>query len=104
MTQALDDCGVRYQDIQQAAVGYLFGGSCSAQRALYDVGMTGIPIYNVNNACASGSTALYMVKQFIESGSTDLALAVGFEKMAKGSLENMGGPVFDLTFFLIGID
>jgi sterol carrier protein 2 len=51
--------------------------------------MNGIPIYNVNNACASGSTGLYMAKQFIESGSTDCALAVGFEKMQKGSLDNM---------------
>uniref|UniRef100_A0A914XJ86 Uncharacterized protein n=1 Tax=Plectus sambesii TaxID=2011161 RepID=A0A914XJ86_9BILA len=95
VNKALSDAKVKYSDIQQATVGYLFGGSCCAQRALYEVGMTGIPIYNVNNACASGSSGLFMCKQFIEGGGTDLALAVGFEKMAQGSLENMGGRMDD---------
>jgi len=90
VTDALKDAKLSYNDVQQAIVSYLWGSSCSGQRALYPVGMTGIPIYNVNNACASGSTALYMAKQFIESGGTDCALAVGFEKMQKGSLDTQG--------------
>jgi sterol carrier protein 2 len=88
VSDALKDAKLSYNDIQQAVVSYLWGETCSGQRALYPIGMTGIPIYNVNNACASGSTALYMAKQFIESGSTDCALAVGFEKMQKGSLDS----------------
>lgn len=95
VTTALDDCKLKYEDIQQATVGYLFGGTCNGQRALYEVGLTGIPIYNVNNACASGSSGLYLCKQILESGNSDCVLACGFEKMAAGSLENMGAPIDD---------
>uniref|UniRef100_A0A7E4W7G9 Sterol carrier protein 2 n=1 Tax=Panagrellus redivivus TaxID=6233 RepID=A0A7E4W7G9_PANRE len=91
VTTALDDCGLKYTDIQQATVGYLYGGTCCGQRALYEVGMTGIPIYNVNNACASGSSGVFLCKQIIESGNADVVLACGFEKMAPGSLEAMNG-------------
>lgn len=64
------------------------GDSTSGQRALYEVGMSGIPIYNVNNNCSTGSTALFMAKQFVESGLNDCVLALGFEKMEKGSLSS----------------
>uniref|UniRef100_A0A1I8ESB5 Sterol carrier protein 2 n=1 Tax=Wuchereria bancrofti TaxID=6293 RepID=A0A1I8ESB5_WUCBA len=78
-----------YSDVEQAAVGYLYGGTCCGQRALYEIGLTGIPIYNLNNACASGSTAVYLSKLCIEGGHANVALAVGFEKMKSGSLESM---------------
>lgn len=58
--RALRDAGISYKDVEQAACGYVFGDSTSGQRVLYEVGMTGIPVYNVNNNCATGSTALYM--------------------------------------------
>jgi sterol carrier protein 2 len=48
--------------------------------------MSGIPVYNVNNNCATGSTALYMARSFISGGLADCVLALGFEKMEKGSL------------------
>jgi sterol carrier protein 2 len=48
--------------------------------------MTGIPIFNVNNNCSTGASALYLAKQIIESGNAECALAVGFEKMESGSL------------------
>ena len=64
------------------------GDSTCGQRALYEVGMTGIPIYNVNNNCSTGSTALLMAKQFIEAGTGDCVLALGFEKMERGSLSS----------------
>ena len=83
---ALKDCGLNYQSIQQAFVGYVFGDSTSGQRALYHVGMTGIPIINVNNNCSTGSTALYLARQAIESGSADCVLALGFEQMRPGAL------------------
>ena len=74
---ALRDSGVDYKNIQSAFVGYVFGDSTSGQRALYHVGMTGIPIINVNNNCSTGSTALYLARQAIESGSSDCVLGSG---------------------------
>ncbi|PQP54433.1 beta-ketoacyl synthase N-terminal-like domain-containing protein, partial [Mycolicibacterium austroafricanum] len=67
-------------------VGYCTGDSTSGQRALYELGMTGIPIANVNNNCSTGSTALYLAEQAIRGGLADCTLALGFEKMQPGSL------------------
>ncbi len=86
---ALADAGIRYADVQQAYVGYVYGDSTSGQRALYEVGLTGIPIVNVNNNCSTGSTALWLARQAIESGA-DCVLALGFEQMKPGAL----GAVF----------
>ena len=85
-TKALEDAGISYEQVEQACVGYCFGDSTCGERAAYGLGLTGIPIYNVNNNCATGSTALFMAKQFVEGGLSDCALALGFEKMEKGSL------------------
>ena len=59
-TNALQDAGIDYTQVQQGFVGYVVGDSTSGQRALYELGMTGIPIVNVNNNCSTGSTALYL--------------------------------------------
>lgn len=80
------DAKISYNEVQQATVGYVYGDSTSGQRALYEVGMTGIPVFNVNNNCSTGSSALYLGKQIIESGNADCVLAFGFEKMERGSL------------------
>lgn len=64
------------------------GDSTCGQRALYEVGMTGIPIYNVNNNCSTGSTALFMARNLVRGGQADCVLALGFEKMERGSLSN----------------
>jgi sterol carrier protein 2 len=93
-TKALQDAGIPYSEIQQACVGYVYGESTCGQRAVYGLGLTGIPVYNVNNNCSTGSTALFMAKQLIEGGITDCVLALGFEKMAKGSL---GATFMDRT-------
>ena len=85
-TKALQDAGIAYDSVEQAVVGYCYGESTCGERALYGLGMTGIPIYNVNNNCSTGSTALFMAKQFIEGGIADCVMALGFEKMEKGSL------------------
>ncbi|XP_062509219.1 sterol carrier protein 2-like [Corticium candelabrum] len=84
--KALQDAALSYKDIEQAVVGYCFGDSTSGQRALYELGMTGIPIYNVNNNCSTGSTALIIGKQLIEGGMANCAMALGFEKMARDSM------------------
>ncbi len=85
-TRALEDAGIPYETIEQACVGYCYGDSTCGQRAVYTLGLTGIPVYNVNNNCATGSTALFMAKQFIEGNLAECVLALGFEKMEKGSL------------------
>jgi len=87
--KALTDANVKYSDIQQASVGYVYGDSTCGQRALYPLGMTGIPIYNVNNNCATGSSALFLAYQLISGGLSDCVLALGFEKMQRGSLSSM---------------
>jgi acetyl-CoA acetyltransferase len=83
---ALADAGLGYDVVQQAYVGYVYGDSTCGQRALYHVGMTGIPIVNVNNNCSTGSTALFMARQMVASGALDCVLAVGFEQMKPGAL------------------
>ncbi|MBX3641758.1 MAG: lipid-transfer protein [Rubrivivax sp.] len=83
---ALADARVGYESIQQAFASYIYGDSTAGQRVLYDVGMTGIPIVNVHNNCASGSTALWLARQAIASGEADIVLAVGFEQMNPGAL------------------
>ena len=88
---ALADAGVDFSSVQQAYAGYVYGDSTCGQRAVYELGMTGIPIFNVNNNCSTGSTALYLARQAIEGGSVDCALALGFEQMNPGAL----GAVFD---------
>ncbi|MBO9478841.1 lipid-transfer protein [Shimia sp. R11_0] len=83
---ALTDAGLPYDAVQQAYAGYVYGDSTCGQKALYHVGMTGLPIINVNNNCSTGSTALFMARQAIESGMADCVLAVGFEQMQPGAL------------------
>jgi acetyl-CoA acetyltransferase len=85
-TKALEDAGIDYREVQHAYVGYVYGESTSGQRAVYELGLTGIPIVNVNNNCSTGSTALYLATQAVRSGQVDCALALGFEKMQTGSL------------------
>lgn len=83
---ALKDAGLPYDAVQQAYAGYVYGDSTCGQAALYKVGMTGIPVMNVNNNCSTGSTALFMARQAVESGVVDVALALGFEHMKPGAL------------------
>jgi acetyl-CoA acetyltransferase len=86
VTNALTDAGLPYDAVEQACVGYVYGESTCGQRAVYQFGLTGIPVYNVNNNCSTGSTALFMARQLVEGGLADCVLALGFEKMQKGSL------------------
>jgi sterol carrier protein 2 len=88
---ALADAGIGYADVQQAYVGYVYGDSTSGQKALYGIGMSGIPIVNVNNNCSTGSTALFLARQAIECGAAECVLALGFEQMNPGAL----GMVFE---------
>lgn len=86
---ALADAGIGYEHVQQVYAGYVYGDSTCGQRVVYAVGMTGVPVVNVNNNCSSGSTALFLARQAVESGAIDCALAVGFEQMVPGALSNV---------------
>ena len=70
-TKCIEDAGIAFEDIEQAAVGYCYGDSTAGERAFYELGHSGIPIYNVNNNCSTGSTALFMAKQFVEGDIAD---------------------------------
>jgi sterol carrier protein 2 len=85
-TAALKDAGISIDAIEQACVGYCYGDSTTGERAFYELGLSGIPVYNVNNNCSTGSTALFMAKQFVEGGLSECVMALGFEKMERGSL------------------
>ncbi len=87
---ALEDGGIGFNLVEQAYAGYVFGESCSGQRVIYKAGMTGIPIVNVNNNCSTGSSALFLARQAVESGAVECALAVGFEQMRPGPI----APIF----------
>jgi len=87
-TQALKDAGVEFEQIEQAFCGYVNGMSALGQQCVYNIGMTGIPVYNVNNNCSTGSTALLLGYNAIRFGQNECVLALGFEKMQKGPLEN----------------
>ena len=76
----------RYDAIEQAYAGYVYGDSSYGQRAVYELGLTGIPVLNVNNNCSTGSSALMLARNAIKGGLADCALAIGFEKMERGSL------------------
>lgn len=84
--RALVDAGIKYGQVEHAVAGYVYGDSSSGQAALYQLGLTGIPCINVNNNCASGSSALYVARNYVKGGLADCALALGFEKMERGSL------------------
>ncbi|MBI2311322.1 MAG: lipid-transfer protein [Betaproteobacteria bacterium] len=86
---ALADAGIDYGQVQQAYAGYVYGDSTAGQRCLYDVGMTGIPVVNLNNNCSTGSTALYLARQAVAGGAADCVLAFGFEQMMPGAIGAM---------------
>jgi acetyl-CoA acyltransferase len=85
-TKALTDAGVAFDAVEQAYAGFCYGESCSGHRAVYELGLTGIPVFNVNSNCSTGSSALFLAAQAIRGGVADCTLALGFEKMQAGSL------------------
>lgn len=89
--KALTDAGISYDAVQYAFAGFCYGDSCCGQRVVYQLGMTGIPVINVNNNCSTGSTALYQGRTLVKAGAADCVLCVGFEKMEPGSLGSKWG-------------
>ena len=89
---ALDDCGLKIQDMQALYCGNLGQASgMVGQRILQQIGQTGIPVVNVSNACATGATAFREAWASVKAGLYDCVLAVGVEQMGKGLLGGTGG-------------
>lgn len=84
---ALEDARLDYHLVDQAYVGYVYGDSTAGQAAVYQVGLSGIPVFNVNNNCATGSSALFLARQAVESGAVECALALGMDQMVPGALK-----------------
>src|SRR5437764_4046929 len=81
---ALNDGGVTMQDMDVMASGCLYEANGGVgQRIQKQIGQTGIPVYNVANACATGATAVRIVYMAVKSGESDMGLAVGVEQMGK---------------------
>ena len=83
---AVAEAGIDPQLIEQAYGSYIYGDSTCGQYAMYDAFMSGIPVVNVNNNCSSGSTAIFLARQAVQSGAVECALAFGFEEMQPGAL------------------
>lgn len=96
---ALADAGIDYRLVEQVYAGFVFAASCAGQRTIYRAGMSGIPVVNVNNDGSTGSTALYLARQAVESGMAECALAVGFEETDSGTVPiafpDRVSPLFD---------
>ena len=88
---ALADAGVSMRKMQVLAAGNLMGGGGFGQQLQKQIGQTGIPVFNVSNACATGATALRTAIMAIKAGEADFGLAVGVEKLAGAGLLGGGG-------------
>ncbi len=87
---ALTDAGMSIKDIEMFVCGNLFqANAMNGQKILQQIGQTGIPVFNVSNACATGSTAFREAYVGVASGMYDVTMAVGVEQMGKMGL--LGG-------------
>lgn len=84
--KSLNDAGMAWKEVQAAFCGSVYQGTASGHQAILEVGLTGIPIVNVENACSSGSSAFRLAYQAVASGIYDVALAFGMEKMPRGPI------------------
>ncbi len=81
---SIADAGITMREIGILAAGNLRGGGGIGQALQKQVGQTGIPVYNVANACATGATAIRVVHMALRAGEADFGLAIGVEKLAGG--------------------
>lgn len=87
--KAMLDAKIMYDDVETGVACYCYGDTTSGQRIFYQFGMNGIPIYNTNNACATGSTGLHLARTFVRNGAADCVLVIGFEQMRPGSIKSV---------------
>ncbi len=86
--KALLDAQITYADVKAGLACYCYGDSTCGQRVFYQYGMTGIPIWNINNNCSSASSGIALARSMICGGMMDCVMVVGFEKMFAGSLKS----------------
>ena len=96
ITTALKDAGVAWKDIQCAFCGNEDGGNAAGHLALSEMGYTGIPIINIENACSSGTSAFRLAYNSVAYGQYDIVLALGFEKMPSGAIPSTAFPAWQL--------
>ncbi|RDW87896.1 thiolase-like protein [Coleophoma crateriformis] len=87
--KALQDAKINYDDVETGVACYCYGDTTSGQRVFYQFGMSSIPIYNTNNACATGSTGLHLARTLVKNGAVDCAMVIGFEQMSPGSIKSV---------------
>ena len=93
---ALKDAGMEWKEIQAAFCGSVYQGTGSGHQVIKEIGMTGIPIVNVENACSSGASAFRLAYQSIAAEIYDIVLAVGFEKMPRGPIPSTAFRPYEL--------
>ena len=73
----MTDAGLKYDKVKAVVASYCYGEPTSGQRAVYGLGLSGVPVFNVNNNCSSGSSALMLARRLIQSGTEDCVMALG---------------------------
>ena len=94
---ALSDAQMEWKDIQAAFCGSVYQGTGSGHQAIKEVGLIGIPIINVENACSSGGSAFRLAYQMVAAEIYDVAIAVGMEKMPRGPIPSTAFRPWELT-------
>jgi len=92
---ALKDADMQWPEIQGAFCGSVYCGTGSGHSVIEKVGLTGIPIVNVENACSSGISALRLAYQLVGSGVYDILIAMGFESMPRGPIKSTAWPLWE---------
>lgn len=93
---ALKDAGMEWKEIQAAFCGSVYQGTGSGHQVIKEIGMTGIPIVNVENACSSGASAFRLAYQSVAAEMYDIVLAAGFEKMPRGPIPSTAFRPYEL--------
>ncbi|AXF55173.1 thiolase family protein [Salicibibacter kimchii] len=88
---ALKDAGINWREVQAAYATHVMQGVSAGQKVVSQIGLTGLNVTNVENACASGSTGIHHAYYDVASGKYDIVLVVGFEKMQKGVIDSNSG-------------
>ena len=87
--KALADAHITYDDVDVGVACYCYGDTTSGQRTFYQFGMTNIPIYNTNNACATGSTGLQLARTLVKGGIANCVMVIGMETMKPGPIKSV---------------
>ncbi len=94
---ALKDANMKWEDIQAAFCGSVYQGTGSGHQAIKEVGLTGIPIVNVENACSSGASAFRLAYQAVACEMYDIVIAFGMEKMPRGPIPSTAFRPWELS-------